>query len=144
MIRRARTATALATADRLARRCGPANGKPPSTAIDYAGGGAVWVASVCGHVVAYAAGYLGEEGLEAHFSQVGVLPAFRGRGLQRRFVRAFLRWAREQGAKRVLSYTSADNWFSLANLGRCGFVACGFRADDTASGNGWVDVQVEL
>ena len=56
-------------------------------------------------------------------TRVGVLPSARGQGLQKRFVRARLRWAREEGYSRAVTYVSpwASVW-SIRTLVRCGFL----------------------
>jgi GNAT superfamily N-acetyltransferase len=51
----------------------------------------------------------------------GVVPAFRGRGLQRRFVRVRERAAVRDGYHRMISYTTTDNVWSANNLIRCGY-----------------------
>lgn len=57
----------------------------------------------------------------ASISRVGVLPAYRGHGLQKRLVRTAIRYARKQGFKFLLTYVLASNIPSLRALLACGF-----------------------
>ena len=61
----------------------------------------------------------GEPGV--FFNRCGVLPCANGGGLQRRMIRARLRWAKEIGAEYVITYTLFNNHASIVNLLRCGF-----------------------
>lgn len=54
--------------------------------------------------------------------RVGVLPAYRGQGLQKRFIRVVLRYARRAGLPAVVTYVLASNLPSLNS-----FLALGFR-----------------
>lgn len=54
--------------------------------------------------------------------RAGVVPRARGRGLQRRLIRARLKHAREIKASGAMTYTSTDNIASMTNLIRCGFL----------------------
>jgi ribosomal protein S18 acetylase RimI-like enzyme len=139
MIRRARTKADFALADRLAKRCGPRNGAKPSALCAPGNVAAAWLADVAGFAVAY----VDADGV-VQLASCGVLPAYRGRGLQRKLVAAHERWGRARGARSARTYTSSDNWPSLANLLRCGYRVVGYRADELASGGGWVDVAKEL
>ena len=56
-----------------------------------------------------------------YLSRSGLLPAYRGRGLQKRLIRVRLNWARKAGYKIAVSDTT-DNHPSANNL-----IACGFR-----------------
>ncbi len=151
VIRRARTKADLELADRLARRCGPRNGKLPSSYVAPGKLGAVWLAYVEvreqggpgweGHdePAGVAAAYVDQDGV-LWMTTAGALPAFRGRGIQRRLLSARLAWGRRCKATSARSYCSADNGASLGNLLRAGFVVAGYRLDELASGGGWVDV----
>lgn len=57
-----------------------------------------------------------------YMNAAGVLPAYRGRGLQRRLIRRRLEYARERGWKWVITDTLNDNAASMTSL-----IACGFR-----------------
>lgn len=72
----------------------------------------------CGFCSVYRLKY--ERGV--YLSRAGVLPGTRGRGLQRRMIQARLRWARTRGLRFAVTYTSLDNYPSIVNLLRCGFV----------------------
>ncbi len=50
-----------------------------------------------------------------------VKPAFRGRGLQRRLIRARLRYAKDRGALSVVVWVEGRNSYSLNNLVEEGF-----------------------
>ena len=56
-----------------------------------------------------------------YFDRAGVAPLARGRGLQRRLIRARLGWARSEGATHAVTYTAPHNIKSSNNLIRCGF-----------------------
>ncbi len=66
-------------------------------------------------------------------SRVGVLQSARNQGLQTRFVRARLRWARRKGYKRAVTYVSWDNVWSLRVLVKAGFLP--FRPTSYWAGN---------
>lgn len=53
--------------------------------------------------------------------RAGVMPAFNGKGLQRRMIRLRERWARSIGAGVVLTYVAPKNYQSMVNLLRCGY-----------------------
>lgn len=57
----------------------------------------------------------------AYLGRCGVLPAYRGRGIQRQMIRLRVFWARRHGYKWAVSDTT-DNIPSANNL-----IACGFR-----------------
>lgn len=56
-----------------------------------------------------------------YLSRCGVLPEGLGQGLQMRFIRSRILWARRSGAKFVYTYTTIKNYSSLCNLLKCGF-----------------------
>jgi GNAT superfamily N-acetyltransferase len=58
----------------------------------------------------------------AFFASVGVLPEYRGRGLQRRFVRLAERLASGIGMTEVVATVVYNNWPSMNNFIRCGYV----------------------
>lgn len=81
-----------------------------------------WVAEdEDGQVVAYG-GLKHMYGDRGFLCRVGVLPAHRGHGLQRRLLRARERGARSLDLTRMISYTDKDNIHSSNNL-----IACGYR-----------------
>ena len=54
-------------------------------------------------------------------TRCAILPDYRGQGLQRRLIRARLRWGKKLGARIATTFT-IDNPTSARNLVRCGFV----------------------
>lgn len=60
--------------------------------------------------------------LVVFFDRAGVAPMARGRGLQRKLIRARLRWGAKHRATHAITYTSPENSQSSNNL-----IACGFR-----------------
>jgi len=59
----------------------------------------------------------------AILSRAGVLPGYRGRGLQRRFISLRIKWARSVGFSRCVSYTlRSEPTTSARNLVRSGFL----------------------
>ena len=56
----------------------------------------------------------------AYLARAGVLPAWRGQGLQRRMIRVREAWARRRGYRWMISDTT-DNVQSSNNLMRCGY-----------------------
>lgn len=68
-----------------------------------------------------------------YISRVGVLPSHRGKGLQKRLMRACERKARALGWKRMIS-TTLNNPPSANN-----FIALGYRTYEPASRWGWTE-----
>jgi GNAT superfamily N-acetyltransferase len=62
-----------------------------------------------------------DPGATAFLSRCGVLPACRGKGLQRRCIRVRVAWARRHDYKRVITYVATDNIHSARNVIREGF-----------------------
>jgi GNAT superfamily N-acetyltransferase len=62
------------------------------------------------------------DGEDAHMTFCVVSPEARGRGIQRRLIKARVAWAKRQGLRRVSTYAHVRNSYSLCNLLRCGFV----------------------
>ena len=79
-----------------------------------------WIAEEDGQPVAFAGLKLLDEGF-GFLCRAGVLPAGRGRGLQRRLIRARMSYARRIGIRSLCTYTVPDNPVSSNNLIRCGF-----------------------
>ena len=81
-----------------------------------------WLATCRGDPVAFA-GMVPVKSWNAtmYLKRAGVIPEFRGRGLQRRLIHARCAKARRLGAERVITDTT-DNPASSNNL-----IACGFR-----------------
>lgn len=84
-----------------------------------------WTVRQSGQVAGYGGLYLGIEGM-AWLVRTGVLPAFRGRHLQRQLIRSRLRAARKAGVHAVDTYTHVTNIASQRSLIACGFcpVSC--------------------
>jgi GNAT superfamily N-acetyltransferase len=154
VIRRCRSPRDFVLADELDRACGPANGPAPSKFnearmaawLSFAEGGVSSSAEYFGkrpEPVAFAAAYITEDGAVC-LATCGVLPGYRGRGLQRKLVRTVHAWGRKRGVTRASTYTAADNWPSLSALMRCGYRVVGYRHDEAASGDGFVDVECKL
>ena len=80
-----------------------------------------WLAIHAGLPVGFASALWWPPDRCVYLSRVGAIPEARGHGLQRRFIRARLRWAREQGAKGAYTYTVPFNVMSSNNLIREGF-----------------------
>lgn len=55
------------------------------------------------------------------FSRVGVMPAARGAGLQRRLMAVLERYGRRQGWRELVTYTAGFNGYSTENILRCGW-----------------------
>jgi len=72
------------------------------------------IAGYCGAVYRPAHGYV-------YMSRAAVAAYAQGKGLQRRMIRVRERWARKQGANRVITYTMLKNYDSICNLLKCGF-----------------------
>lgn len=61
----------------------------------------------------------------AFLSLSGVLPSHRGKRIQKKMIKHRVKFARSQGVKRLISYTSYDNLASANSL-----IGCGFRLYD--------------
>ena len=78
-----------------------------------------WVAGEDAFLVARAGPQARVEAGSALLERVGVLPAMRGRGLQRRLMRTWQRWCQRIGAVGV-TYTLTTNVISSRNMIACG------------------------
>lgn len=56
------------------------------------------------------------------FSYSVIDPKYRGRGIQRKLIRARLAWAKRHGYTCASTYTLKDNYPSMSNLIKCGFM----------------------
>lgn len=54
-------------------------------------------------------------------SSAGVLPGYRGHGMQTRLIKSRIRWAKRKGFHRVKTYTESENTHSTKNLAAAGF-----------------------
>lgn len=75
-----------------------------------------------GSVAGYAAVMAWKPDHAAFLARVGVLPSHQGKGLQRRLIRARVRWAKSQGLAMAYTYTLPHNPASSINLIREGFL----------------------
>lgn len=57
----------------------------------------------------------------AYLNRAGVLPQYRGKGLQKKLVKARLRLAKKLGVETVVTYTMSHNHASSNTLISCGF-----------------------
>ena len=80
-----------------------------------------WVATCVDAPVAFAIARLLDEP-SVFLERSGVLPSFRGTGLQRRLIRVRERWVATVNAKHIITYANYDNFPSIANLIRCGYL----------------------
>lgn len=84
--------------------------------------GVWWVAWKKNIPIAYASLKQSNQGADiAYYSRAGVIPAFRGRGIQKKMLRVLLKYAKAEGWARVISDTSKDNVASSNSLITCGF-----------------------
>lgn len=83
---------------------------------------AAWIVKDGCMIAGYALVRLVDGGKTAFFSRAGVLPWARGKQLQRRLIRARVRWARKAGCTTCVTYTMRWNAASAGNL-----IAEGFR-----------------
>jgi RimJ/RimL family protein N-acetyltransferase len=80
-----------------------------------------WIARDAEGVACYCAANIQSDG-EATLVASWTRPSARGRGWQRRMIRARMRWARAEGLDRAVCYTWGGNLPSIRALIRCGFV----------------------
>lgn len=90
--------------------------------VDYIEESAWWVGWKGEVPVAYAGARYLPTANAVFLSRAGVLAEARGEGLQRKMIRLRLRWARQQGANRAITYTHPANIVSSNNLIKCGFL----------------------
>lgn len=74
----------------------------------------------------------------AHFTRAGVLPEYRGQGLQKLLIKARIAWCRRNSIVVIKTYTSSDNAASISSL-----KACGFTGRKSRDGR-WVRFRKEL
>lgn len=83
----------------------------------------LWIArDERGEIAGYAAMQITDSGTAAFLSRCGVLPAFRGKGLQKQFIRVRERTARKLGVRNLITYTNTVNLGSINSL-----IASGYR-----------------
>lgn len=91
---------------------------PEDYAVKYAGS-VWWVATVEGSAVAFAGVKL-IDGYAFH-TRAGILPDYRGHGLQKKLIAKREAYAFERGAKAVCTYTLVDNCASSNSLIGAGY-----------------------
>lgn len=114
---RLRRTTSLETIDALDAICFP--GEPLPAEMRCAA--AWWIISDAEGPVAYAGAQTVDGASALFLCRAGVLPRGAGRGLQRRLIRARLRWARRLGVRVAITYTVPSNPRSSNNLIRTGW-----------------------
>ena len=81
----------------------------------------VWfIAKIDGVVVGYA-GIRIVDGVTGYLSRAGVIEGFRGKGIQSKLIRARERWAKKQGLRSLITYTSQSAIASPNSLISSGF-----------------------
>lgn len=95
-----------------------------------------WIAEDDGEPVGFVGLHIGPKG--AFIPRVGVAPAARGGGLQKRLCRVAMRYAKRQGVKRVFTYVLAPNVASLRSL-----LAVGLKPYRTSKANDLVFIELE-
>jgi GNAT superfamily N-acetyltransferase len=102
-------------------------------------GGRAWLAT---HPTDSIVGFATAErkGRVVYLTLCVVAPEHRGHGLQRRLLHSRLIWALAEleGVREVRTYTSADNWYSAANVVNAGFTVDRIETTDAALGGAFV------
>ena len=80
-----------------------------------------WVAKHNGTVVGFCSAVYRPERGHVFLSRAAVIKNARGHGIQKRMIATRIRWARKQGAKECVTYTSPKNYPSMCSLLACGF-----------------------
>lgn len=115
-VRRAKSVAALAAVADLEARCFPDDERYSLE------GSTWWLAELDGVPVGFGGAKRWELDGHVYLARAGVLPKARGRGLQKRLIRARTAWAKKAGARGVYTYTIANP--ASANS----LISCGFRA----------------
>lgn len=109
--------TDVATVRKLHAHCFPAT--------DFEGkGNTYWLAITAdGDIAGFASARESrKESASAYFSRCGIMEWYRGHRIQRRLIRARVRWARREGYTRAVTYCTVSNVPSQRNLIREGFL----------------------
>jgi N-acetylglutamate synthase-like GNAT family acetyltransferase len=101
-----------------------------------------WVAEHDGKLVAYSGMRLTGNGDVGYLCRAGVLPSQRGKGLQKRMIRAKLVHAKRLKLKRLVTYTTPAATASGNNLIDCGFRL--YRPDFLWGDNDWLYFKKDL
>jgi GNAT superfamily N-acetyltransferase len=112
-VRRARSAREIARCKQLHEATFEGSPLPQPSSV-------WWVAVAAGEIVGFASARLLEDS-NALLNSAGVLRSWRGQGIQKRLIRARVRWAQRAGARRAVTYTMPHNAPSANSLIRCGF-----------------------
>ena len=81
-----------------------------------------WIARTeSGEIAGFAVLQVVDGGRSAFLSRVGVLRAYRGQGLQKRFIRVRERKAKQLGCEYLITYTDRENLASSNSLIACGY-----------------------
>ncbi len=79
---------------------------------------------------------------DGFMARAGVLPAYRGGGLQQRLIRKRVAWARAHGLVYAWTYVAAANVVSMRSLNKCGFLP--YRWERVANTEGTLTTFVYL
>jgi GNAT superfamily N-acetyltransferase len=96
---------------------------------------ASWVSMIDGELAGYLSAHPINNRGRWFFSRVGVMPAHRGRGLQRRLMAVMEKHGRASGWKEIVTYTAGGNGWSTRNI-----LASGYRTYEPRSS--WVGWEV--
>lgn len=88
-----------------------------------------WLAFHNGAPIAFAGAYI-YANKACELRRTGVLPAYRGIGLQKRFIKARIEYAKSFSCERVFTYAAPWNGASLNSLISCGFRVYNPRRSD--------------
>jgi GNAT superfamily N-acetyltransferase len=80
-----------------------------------------WWVAMEGHSLIGFAGSTAETSSDIFLGPCGILPDYRGRGLQRTFILIREETAKAHGYRRAVSFTDADNYASANNFIRSGY-----------------------
>jgi GNAT superfamily N-acetyltransferase len=93
-----------------------------------------WIAEVDGKSAGFACLKVFPDDNSAYLALAGVMPQYRGRGIQKLLIRVRERFARKLGAKVAVTYTAYLNWASANSLIRMGYT---LYSPQTAWGLKW-------
>ena len=79
-----------------------------------------WLGYVGGKPVCYC-GVKKIYGDTGYFNRAGVIPSARGRGYQKKMIQKRVKYCKDEGCKRIITYVAVDNIISAHNLISCGF-----------------------
>lgn len=82
-----------------------------------------WILYAEGEPIGFAGVRIIDGGESGYLYRAGILPAYRGMGLQRRLIRVRERWCRKQHLKSCVTYVLPNNTASLNNLLRLGYIS---------------------